>query len=683
MADPPETAANEIPEEPPSSPVKDNDRESEEGGEKEPSDDSASEEYLDDEVTHNNAKQEDDGKEVAEAAPQALASQQESSPARQTSIGSEGGLIDCKLSPLDVQDQRQNLKDVLMNKTAVMPPPLAEEESNNGDHPHVQFAEEQTNNDSSLIHQSALHQDEYSQYNDQQQHNPHNHESALGSAASSDNTSSSSNSNHKLNPFTARKKKTRLAPAGEEAAGGQSHGRHSHPRKSPYKSEMGRLRHAQQLEREKRKFSKDPPSPADDASNASTTASGKSISLKDTTAAPDTHFFSIQSSKFKHSLLHSLGEFLTSAFADDEESSGSYFSHDLLDQLHSSNPDLKGVWLQAKNLNDAHIKQLSEALIRNKVVTEVWIPSNQITDVGAAHIAHMLKFNHSIKELFLGQNDIGPKGAAALASALARGNTTLVALGLGDNHIGVEGAGAFAAALRHNHSLHTLDVKNNGIPKKSSIRGLLNKMLEFNASDPGDESLVLGLQEELSTLVGSLPPDIAESVVLQAEEALKMAMLCRKRGDKIGAAEAEGIFIRICTTGEPPVDPPEEMVQSVSSAVAAKKQTGGGVRKKKGRSKKPMEPDRLDGLNAELSSLKFGSEGSATPAPGEEEGGRGQGGEDETKEEESNSEEQPKKESETKEEKDKDDEKVGDVTTEDAAMEEPAAAAKASTEEKK
>lgn len=681
MTDPPETAANEIPEEPPSSPVEDNDRESEEGVEKDPSDDSASEEYFDDEVTtHNNAEQDDDSKEV-KTAPQAQADgQQESSPARQTSTGSEGELIDCKLSPMDIQSQRQNLKDVLMNKAAVIPPPLSEE-SNNGDHPHVQFAEEQTNNDSSLIHQSALHQDEYSQYNDQQQHNPHNHESALGSAASSDNTSSSSNSNHKLNPFTARKKKTRLAPAGEASTGGRSHGRHSHPRKSPYKSEMGRLRHAQQLEREKRKFSKDPPSPADDASNASTTASGKSISLKDTTAAPDTHFFSIQSSKFKHSLLHSLGEFLTSAFADDEESSGSYFSQDLLDQLSNSNPHLKGVWLQAKNLNDAHIKQLSEALIRNKVVTEVWIPSNQITDIGAAHIAHMLKFNKGIKELFLGQNDIGPKGAAALASALARGNTTLVALGLGDNHIGVEGAGAFAAALRHNHSLHTLDVKNNGIPKKSSIRGLLNKMLEFNASDPGDESLVLGLQEELSTLVGSLPPDIAESVVLQAEEALKMAMLCRKRGDKIGAAEAEGIFIRICTTGEPPVDPPEEMVQSVSSA-AAKKQTGGVVRKKKGRPKKPMEPDRLDGLNAELSSLEFSSKGSTTPTPGEQEGGRDEGGEDETKEEESNSEEQPKKESETKEEKDNDDEKVGDVTTEDAAIEEPAAA-EASTEEKK
>lgn len=180
------------------------------------------------------------------------------------------------------------------------------------------------------------------------------------------------------------------------------------------------------------------------------------------------------------------------------------------------------------------------------------------------------------------------------------------------------GAGAFAAALRHNHSLHTLDVKNNGIPKKSSIRGLLNKMLEFNASDPGDESLVLGLQEELANLVASLPPELAEEVVLRAEGALKQAMLCRKRGDKIGAAEAEGVFIRICTTGEPPVDPPEEM-------------GGGGrrrqpvvTRKKKGR--KPLEPDRVDELNEELSEVKFNE-----PPEGSKEEEEKVGGDDDKK----------------------------------------------------
>jgi hypothetical protein len=251
-------------------------------------------------------------------------------------------------------------------------------------------------------------------------------------------------------------------------------------------------------------------------------------------------------------------------------------------------------------------------------VTEVWLPGNFITDEGAKYIAHMLKFNKSIKELILGQNDIGPPGAAALAAALAKGNSTLVALGLGDNRVGVEGAVAFAAALRHNHVLRTLDLKKNGIPKSSSIRQLLTKMLEFNASDPGDESLVLGLQEELVKLIQNLPEDVANDVVMKAEDALKTAMICRRRGDISGAAEAEGLFIRICTTGEAPIDPPEETTlggktnsgRAVGSSrregdrVAGKARPSGNSRKQKRRST-PSEPDRLDGINEELSALHF------------------------------------------------------------------------------
>lgn len=470
-----------------------------------------------------------------------------------------------KLSPLDADSQRQNLRDVLMNPATVLPPLTSPEEDKE---------EASATNNNSQHNNSTLHHDEYSQYNDRQQYNPQNHESALG-------LGQHNNNNNKKN--TKPRRKNRIVSTTE---GGSKKG-HSHPRKTPYKSEIGRLRHAQKLEREAAANNKN--NKNDDTSSATSNTTGRSISIKETTAPPDSAFFSIQSAKFKHSLLHSLGEFLTGAFADDEEASGSYFSNDLLDQLSISNPHLKGVWLQAKSLNDTHVKQLCEALVRNKVVTEVWLPSNQITDVGAGYIAHMLKFNKTIKELFLGGNNIGPKGASSLASALARGNTTLVALGLGDNHIGVEGAGAFAAALRHNHTLHTLDIKKNGIPKKSSIRALLTKMLEFNASDPGDESLVLGLQEELANLVSSLPPDMAENVVMQAEEALKTAMLCRKQGDKVGAAEAEGVFIRICTTGEAPQDPPEAEEDGSSS------NDNSTTRKTSGNEKRGGDPDEETG----------------------------------------------------------------------------------------
>jgi len=143
--------------------------------------------------------------------------------------------------------------------------------------------------------------------------------------------------------------------------------------------------------------------------------------------------------------------------------------------------------------------------------------------------------------------------------------------------------------------------------------------LEFNASDPGDESLVLGLQEELVSLIQNLPEDVANDVVMKAEDALKTAMICRRRGDISGAAEAEGLFIRICTTGEAPIDPPEERTaiggmgrtggsRREGDRVAAKARSSGRSKKQKSRST-PSEPDRLDGINEELSALQF-AEGS-------------------------------------------------------------------------
>ena len=47
------------------------------------------------------------------------------------------------------------------------------------------------------------------------------------------------------------------------------------------------------------------------------------------------------------------------------------------------------------------------------------------------------------------ERDMKRTSQVYLASAVAKGNTTLVALVLGDNHIGVRGAGAFTAELRH------------------------------------------------------------------------------------------------------------------------------------------------------------------------------------------------------------------------------------------
>ena len=293
--------------------------------------------------------------------------------------GSLDDMEDCKLSPLDADTQRQSMKDAIDGKE--FPKPSLMDNAINAvksvvnpkqKDNHVHFSENVDNQ------QSSLHADDYAN-SQKSPHNPNDHESALHSDPSSGGEGPSTNMLKKI-----RRKAPRVTP-------GQGKKSHSHPRKSPFRSEIARLREQQRLEKEKKGDS------------------SKTVGIAATTAPPDSASFLKQASKVKHSFLTSLGEFLTGAFADDEELSGSYFSQELLDQISSNDPIVKGVWLQAKSLNDSHVKQLCESLIRNRIITEVWLPANQITDVGAGHIAHMLKFNHSIKELFLGKNEIGPK----------------------------------------------------------------------------------------------------------------------------------------------------------------------------------------------------------------------------------------------------------------------------------
>jgi hypothetical protein len=277
-------------------------------------------------------------------------------------------MVDCKLSPLDATAQRQSIKDALDGKefpaSSLMEDANPKEKDN-----HVHFSEP-------ADHQSSLHADDYTN-NQNSPHNPNDHESALHA----DPSSGEGTVNNMLNKI--RRKASSIKP-------GQGKKSHSHPRKSPFRSEIAKLREQQRLAKENN-------------------GTSKAVGIAATTAPPDSASFMKQAEKVKHSILQSLGEFLTGAFADDEELSGSYFSQDLLDQISANDPSVKGIWLQAKSLNDAHVKQLCERLIRNKIITEVWLPANQITDVGAGYIAHMLKFNHTIRELFLGKNEIGPK----------------------------------------------------------------------------------------------------------------------------------------------------------------------------------------------------------------------------------------------------------------------------------
>lgn len=64
-------------------------------------------------------------------------------------------------------------------------------------------------------------------------------------------------------------------------------------------------------------------------------------------------------------------------------------------------------------------------------------------------------------------------------------------------------------------------------------------------------------------------------------------------------SDITSIFIRICTTGEAPVDPPEEMANAVRQHQKARP-----VKAKK-KQPKQSDPDRVEELNDELKTLQY------------------------------------------------------------------------------
>jgi len=69
---------------------------------------------------------------------------------------------------------------------------------------------------------------------------------------------------------------------------------------------------------------------------------------------------------------------------------------------------------------------------------------------------------------------------------------------------------------------------------------MIHKMLRSNEKYPENRNLIAGLGDDLTSLISNMSIDMAEELILQAEEVLKTAMLCKTNGDLVGAAEAEG-----------------------------------------------------------------------------------------------------------------------------------------------
>ena len=118
----------------------------------------------------------------------------------------------------------------------------------------------------------------------------------------------------------------------------------------------------------------------------------------------------ITSNKIKSNMLNvkSLGNLIPKPFAGPVNVSTTY-SNALLEQISRNDPSLHSINLNSKNLIDANIKSLCEALTRNRSVEELHLCNNKATDVSARYIGHMLKFNNNLKEVYLNGNNIGPK----------------------------------------------------------------------------------------------------------------------------------------------------------------------------------------------------------------------------------------------------------------------------------
>jgi Ran GTPase-activating protein (RanGAP) involved in mRNA processing and transport/energy-coupling factor transporter ATP-binding protein EcfA2 len=126
------------------------------------------------------------------------------------------------------------------------------------------------------------------------------------------------------------------------------------------------------------------------------------------------------------------------------------------------NHSIINLHLGNNQIGDAGAKDIAEALKINKSITTLYLFGNQIGDAGAKDIAEALKINKSITTLYLGQNQIGDAGAKELAQAL-KDNHSITALYLNNNQIGDAGAKYLAEALKFNYTITNLNLQNNQI----------------------------------------------------------------------------------------------------------------------------------------------------------------------------------------------------------------------------
>jgi len=129
--------------------------------------------------------------------------------------------------------------------------------------------------------------------------------------------------------------------------------------------------------------------------------------------------------------------------------------------------------LDSNQFGDEGVIFLAEGLENNILLEDLDLSDNQFGDVGIEFLANALSGHPVLEYLNLSNNKIGNEGAIGISNKLGKNNNTFLKnLSLGGNQIEDEGAKALASAFNEYGRSFSLDLCNNKIKDKKSIKAI-------------------------------------------------------------------------------------------------------------------------------------------------------------------------------------------------------------------
>ena len=152
--------------------------------------------------------------------------------------------------------------------------------------------------------------------------------------------------------------------------------------------------------------------------------------------------------------------------------------------------NIKILSLESCNLNDNHIKIITEGIKTNRCIIALMLRKNSITSRGAIYISELLKVNSTIKQLFLGYNKINDKGLASILKVISATNKKINHLDISCNYFKLKDFQVLIEYLKTNPELSLLDISDNRLDSQSctslgEVLNTVNKIKSLNVSNMG------------------------------------------------------------------------------------------------------------------------------------------------------------------------------------------------------